>query len=373
MRDALAGRIADALDERNAIAYVHVGRASDPGLRYCTGLPELDCQHAFVYRRPAAAENRSPHDAVLLVLDRRLDAVRSRFDGTVWAIETTPGQAAADVLETHPDSGTVLTPRTIPHDAALYLEDAGYDLASSDVVNRARRSKSDDERDRLSAVQSAGRDALDRVTAQLRQADCDGERLSIDGEHLTVGRLRTTVDVALAEAGCYAPPGSTVSIVPETIDGGVDEDTPIEPTDAVTVSLFPRCSAGYHGRIARTFVADLEGGWERRAHVAVEGGRSAAFGTATAGTPVETVETEAAAEVAAYGFDPEAATASVYGVGLSRRERPLPGSELRVGDVIAIDVGVTDPDYGSIRLADLALVGEEHTKPFVDYPTSLVP
>jgi len=122
--------LAAELDERDATGFVHVGH--DSSIRYCTGydgtspVAFVSTPTAAVLCLPATAEDVPEFSGTV----RRFDARRRH-----------PGQAAASVLDERSGetTGTVLVPPPIPHDAALYLEEAGYELASTDVVERARQ------------------------------------------------------------------------------------------------------------------------------------------------------------------------------------------------------------------------------------------
>ncbi len=114
----------------------------------------------------------------------------------------------------------------------------------------------------------------------------------------------------------------------------------------------------------------------------MEAAREAALAEVEPGAPAATVHGEAAAELAAYGFDPNASPGEPgythdtgRGVGLSRREPPaLPGgTALRSGHVIAVEPGVYDPATGGVRLGDLLVVREEGYELLAAYPFGTTP
>jgi Xaa-Pro aminopeptidase len=149
-------------------------------------------------------------------------------------------------------------------------------------------------------------------------------------------------------------------------------ETAIEPGQTVVVDLAPQGPDGHHGRLVRTFVVDGDGGWTRRAQLAAEGALDAAIPELSP-DGADAVATELDAEVTAYGFEP-APESGGYGVGLERRERPtLDDDELPVGAVLALDVRVSDPAEGTVRLADLVAVTEDGGELLGAFPRSLVP
>ena len=358
------------LSEREADAFVHVGSGST--LRYLTGY-DGEATAAVVYTpdgpvlcMPTAVESVPETSGAVRQFDPR---------------EKRPGQAAADLLGKLLDASadTVLTPPTIPHDAALYLA-VDCELASTDAVERARREKTESELTRITVAQSAAVAGLDRTREILAAADQSGDRLLWDGDVLTTARLRGAIDAAVAAAGGL-PCGTTLI----GVDGppkSVRADIQIPPSRTITVSLSPREPGGYHGHLTRTLVVDGDGGWERRAHVAVTNGRSAALATLDAGAGVTTGELhrELVAELGAYGFDPTTGSGDIianlgYGVGLDPREPPAVDgtAELAAGTVLAIRPGLADDEHGYVALGDVVVVEEDGVRPLVEYPLSMEP
>ncbi|MFB6079155.1 MAG: M24 family metallopeptidase [Halarchaeum sp.] len=350
--------VADVLDARDGAAFVHVGDRWDADLGYVTGVDGGARESAYVQTAGGERYYCPPPG--------RADVA---FDGTVVSAgefdARAAGERAAAVLDG--DGGTVLVPRAIPHDAAVYLERAGFDVASTDALDRARAVKTPSERERLRAVQSAASAGLDRARAVLGAATPTGDGLRYEGDPLTAERLRRAVNAALAGAG--------VDPAENTVVAGASGrgDARLTAGEPVVVDVAPRGRAGYHGRLARTVVADTDGGWERRAHLAATSALDVGVAELAAGTPVRRAREEALAELVAYGFDDGAA--SVHGIGRSPREAPAGGSDapLEAGQVIALAPGVTDPVEGTVRVADAAVVTADGAEFLADHATGLAP
>lgn len=355
--------IREELRSRDACAFVHVGREDDPTLRYLGRAGRVDGELGVVVTgdtamllaadAPAAARETFPGDSVLPA-----------------GGEIPTGERVGTVLDDLALDGTVLTPRTIPHDAALYLEEAGYAVASTAVVDDARAGKTDAERLRQSTVQSAACAGMRRAAAVLDASHAHEGRLDWDDAPLTALRLRREVDAAIAAEG-MAPGYTAIGVDGEPATPR--SETTIEPGQTVVVDLAPQGPDGYHGRLVRTFVVDGDGGWTRRAQLATEGALDAAI-PELAPDGADAVRTELDAEVTAYGFDPSPESGG-YGVGLDRRERPTlaGGDELPVGAVLALDVRVSDPTEGTVRLAELVAVTEDGGELLGAFPRSLSP
>ena len=285
---------------------------------------------------------------------------------------------------------TLLVPASIPHDAAVHLERAGNALRSTDAVTVARARKTSAELDRLRRVQratAAGMARAEAVLAESAVADDTGDGsprapLRWDGAPLTTERLRRAVNATLASHGVRDAGNTVIGAGPSAADLHYVGDDPIRPGETVLLDVSPRGPDGYYGDMTRTFVVDGDGGWERRAYVAVEAARDAALAEIEPGVPAASVHGEAAAELAAYGFDPNAADGEIgfthgtgHGVGVSLHESPSlsSGTELTPGHVVTVEPGVYDPAVGGVRLEDLVAVTEDGYELLAEYPFGIVP
>ena len=357
----------DAIDAAGAAGFVAVGGRSDPDLRYLTRFEGPDAGYAFVH---------VPGRSVLCAPAGYVERAAAQFDGTVEtdSVGDPPGERAAAVLDDQTGdaglSNAVLVPRTIPHDAAVYLERAGYEPQSTAAVAEARVSKTDREVDAIRAVQGVATAGVREAERLLAAADVGDTGLRLEGRPLTADRLRRAANAELVRNGVTDAGNTVVRVGPRGTAGGgraapARTDLQVRTGEPVTVAVAPRGPHGYHGSVARTFVVDSDGGWARRAYVAVESALDAALAEIEAGTAASAVGREAGAELTAFGFDPAAAgdgpTAPGHGVGLARRERPRldAGVELAPGNVVAVTPQVADPERGTVRLSALVVVTPE--------------
>ena len=376
----------EAIAAVDAVGFVAVGGRFDPDLRYLTRFEGSERAYAVV---------RAAGMSVLCAPSGYVARAEQRFDGRIATerVGEPAGERAAAILDDLPSQtppseapATVLVPPTIPHDAAIYLERAGYELRSTTVVADARATKSEWEVDAIGAVQRAASEAVRETERLVATADIGADGvLTNDGHPLTAERLRRATNAELAARGVTDAGNSLVVGRPGEAQSGVgdtaDADTQIRAGDPVAIAVAPRGPHGYHGSLARTVVVDSDGGWERRAYVAVESALDAALAEVEAGTIATTVGREAHAELAAFGFDPgsetsvDGPTGPGHGVGLSRRERPWldADTELDIGNVVAIEPQVADPERGVVRLSALVAVTADGHERLDDADASFAP
>lgn len=363
------------LDDAGAIGFVSVATGREATLRYLTRTRlDPDAEYAFVF-----ADGRS-------VLCSPSHAVPSEtFDGTVRVDDGPAGVRAGTVLDELSDgSGVVLTSRRIPHDAALHLERGGYELASTRVLSEARATKAPAERDCIERVQRAAVGALRRAATVLADATISpNDELVVDGRTLTDERLRREVNVALARAGVTDAENTVVTAGAIESERGADTsageelELPLRRGETVTVAVTPRGRSGYHSACARTFVVDSDGGWERRASVAVESAYDVAVSEIEPGVSLGHVREELLAELASYGFDPgDYPPESVcYGIGLEPHEGPDGADELRPGMTLVVDARVRESSSGLVRVGSPVVVTESGCESLGDseFTRTLVP
>jgi Xaa-Pro aminopeptidase len=392
--------VSDALADRDALAFVHVGDRFDDDLRYLTRFAGPDRHYGVVVTEddqfllaPALFAEQARREFAGTVVDddpsapaglrvtRLLDRLGDETSDA--GVETDAGAEAT----TGDGDPTVLVPPQIPHEAVAYLQQAGYAVESTPAVEAARLVKTDSELDHLRRVQRATRRGVRRAATVLAESEVaaeetdDGDRpLVWQGASLSTERLRRQVNATLAVEG-VRDAGTTVVGAGETCaDLHFTGQRPLYAGETILVDVSPRGPAGYYGDCTRTFVVDGDGGWERRAHVAVTAAREAALDELAAGVPASRVQEEAAAEIAAYGFRVDSDEAGFvhsvgHGIGLSLHEGPSFRNDdpLPAGAVVTIEPGVYDPDQGGVRVEDAVVVREDGYELLGDLPTGLEP
>lgn len=401
-----AGLVAlrEPLVDSDAVGFVHVARGDDPDRRYLTRTPAPH-QAAAVVCIPtgggdlqaiycvSAADRALAVDDFLAPESSDAPATESNRAIETRDPQTPPGSHVVSVLADHlgaaAGAGILRVPSHLPHDTAVRLQQAGYELSSTTALADARASKTDAERDCLRAVQRGAAHGLTRATELLAESTTTDGLLYLDGEPFSARQVEREVAAALAGGGLTP---TTVRVraadITDTVDTTATE--PLPAGDGIVVHLVPRGPHGYHGRLTRTVVVDSDGGWDRRAFIAAKAAQTAARHHCEPGGNVGTVAAEATAELTAYGFPPRSRSddasdddatddaggwATVHGVGLTPAEAPSPADDgvLEAGSVLAIETGVVDPDHGRIRLGSLIDVTADGGQRLIEAPISLTP
>ena len=283
-----------------------------------------------------------------------------------------------------------LVPHTFPAGHLDRIRASGVELVVDfEHFAARRRVKNEHELAGIRRAQRAAEAGMRAAATMLARAEPNGAGLLVDGEPLTVERVKAAVGEAFEANGCTAEdfivaPGPQGAVGHDMGSGPIAADTP------VIVDLWPRDrESSCFADMTRTFVAGEPPAelaeWHALTQEALE--RSTALVRAgvaarsvydavgdvyeAAGQP--TYRRKAEGEVLRDGFFHGLG----HGVGLEVHERPalsvVDDGELVAGDVITLEPGLYRAGWGGVRLEDLVLVTEEGCEVLTDFPYDLRP
>jgi Xaa-Pro aminopeptidase len=283
---------------------------------------------------------------------------------------------------------------TVPENFPVWLADRlraeGVELdVDQDLFDDRRRAKTDAQLAGMRRAQRAAEAAMDACRELLRRAEINGDRLLLDGEELTVERVKADMNVAFAAHDTTADE----YIVAPGPQGAVGHDMgsgPIRPSTPLVVDIFPRDNASaVYTDMTRTFVVgevpDDVREWHRLCKEALDrasgeiraGADCRALFDLTcdifeaAGEPTQ--RTKKSGEPLGDGFFHGLG----HGVGLEVHEAPgmgrLAKKKLVVGDVVTVEPGLYRAGYGGVRLEDIVLVTADGAEVITKYPYDLEP
>jgi Xaa-Pro aminopeptidase len=281
-------------------------------------------------------------------------------------------------------------PETFPLWLADVLREDGVELVvDGDFFDDRRRVKTESELAGMRRAQRAAEAAMDACRDLLRRSVRNGDALAVEGEPLTVERVKAAMGIVFAEHDTMADE----FIVAPGAQGAVGHDMgsgPIRAGVPIIVDLWPRDNASaIFSDMTRTFVVgevpDDVRTWHRLCKEALDRaiseikdgveGRRIFDGTCevfeAAGEPTQ--RTKVHGETLADGFFHGLG----HGVGLEVHEEPglgrLGTSSLRAGDVVTVEPGLYRRRYGGVRLEDLILVTKDGAENLTNYPYELEP
>jgi Xaa-Pro aminopeptidase len=282
----------------------------------------------------------------------------------------------------------------VPESFPVWLADSlradGVDVeVDQELFDDRRRAKTEAQIAGLRRAQVAAEAAMDACRELLRRAEIRGDQLLLDGEQLTVERVKADMNLVFAAHDTTADE----YIVAPGAQGAVGHDMgsgPIPPNTPLVVDIFPRDNASaVYTDMTRTFVvgdvADDVREWHRLCKEALDAAvadiRGGVEGRAVfdhtcdifeaAGEPTQ--RTKKPGEPLVDGFFHGLG----HGVGLEVHEAPGLGraanETLVAGDVVTIEPGLYRAGYGGVRLEDIVLVTENGAEVVTDYPYDLGP
>ena len=283
---------------------------------------------------------------------------------------------------------------SVPQDFPVWLADRlradGVELAvDQDLFDDRRRAKTGAQLAGMRRAQRAAEAAMDVCRELLRRAEIRGDELLLDGEQLTVERVKADMNVAFARHDTTADE----YIVASGAQGAVGHEMgsgPIRPGAPLVVDIFPRDNASaVYTDMTRTFVVGDVPDDVREWHRLVKQALDAAVAEIRAGVEARAVFDltceifEAAGEPTQRTKQPGKPLADGFfhglghGVGLEVHEAPslgrLADKTLVAGDVVTVEPGLYRSGYGGVRLEDIVLVTENGAEVMTDYPYDLEP
>jgi Xaa-Pro aminopeptidase len=285
---------------------------------------------------------------------------------------------------------SAVVPETFPLWLADRLRADGIELTvDADFFDDRRRAKTEEELAGMRRAQRAAEAAMDAARDLFRRSRQNGGGLQVDGEPLTVERVKAAMNQVFAEHNTVCDD----FIVAPGPQGAVGHDMgsgPIGSGVPIVIDIWPRDNASFmYCDMTRTFVVgdvpDEIREWHRLTKQALDraiseikdgaDGRAIFDGTCeiyeAAGLPTQRTKTPG--ETLSNGFFHGLG----HGVGLEVHEAPGMGiaskKPLKAGDVVTVEPGCYRQGYGGVRLEDLVLVTGDGAENLTQYPYDLEP
>jgi len=281
-------------------------------------------------------------------------------------------------------------PETFPVWLADRLRSDGIELdVDQEVFDERRRVKTDAQLAGMRRAQKAAEAAMDTCREILRSAEQRGEELFVDGEPLTVERVKAAMNATFAAHDTTADE----YIVAPAAQGAVGHDMgsgPIRANEPVVVDIWPRDNeSAVYTDMTRTFVVGEAADDVREWHRLVKEALDRAISEVRAGADAKSIF-EGTCEIFEAAGEPTQRTKQAgepladgffhglgHGVGLDVHEAPGMGrvseKKLVAGDVVTVEPGLYRSGYGGVRLEDIVLVTDGGAEVLTQYPYELEP
>ncbi len=284
-------------------------------------------------------------------------------------------------------------PGGVLYEVCGLLAARGWSFVSGNgLVLSLRRTKRAWELGEMRRAADGAGGALQAVARLLAAATARGGELWLEGERLTVARLRAEIAAVLAAwpgGGLGQPEGN---IVAPGEEGAVPHSTgsserALRAGASLVVDLFPR--GVLFADVTRTFCFGDPPEPLARAHAAVLAALREARKEARPGISGARLDEAVARRFEAAGWptlrtDPAATRGYVHGLGHgvghdlhelpSFRRKAGEGGRLKRGDVFTLEPGLYDPEAGwAVRLEDLVVLGEAGVEVLTPLPYDLDP
>jgi Xaa-Pro aminopeptidase len=285
---------------------------------------------------------------------------------------------------------SAVVPETFPLWFADRLRAEGIELTvDADFFDDRRRVKTDAELAGIRRAQRAAEAGMDAARDLLRRSTENGGGLAVDGEPLTVERVKSVMSQAFAAHGATAD-DFIVAPGPQAAVGHDMGSGPIVAGVPIVIDIWPRDNESFmFTDMTRTFVvgdvAEDVQRWHALAKEALDraiseikdgaDGRAIFDGTCDIfeGAGELTQRTKEKGKPLSNGFFHGLG----HGVGLEVHEQPGMGpaskDPLKAGDVVTVEPGCYRQGYGGVRLEDLVLVTKDGAENLTQYPYDLAP
>ena len=247
-----------------------------------------------------------------------------------------------------------------------------------------RAVKTKDEAEKLRQAENIAQAGLARALQIIGEAKvAKNGNLRWNGVAVTSELLQGEINAEIARNGGAA----TGTIVAHGIQGAFPHNTgegAICANEPIVIDIFPRCCAtGYFGDLTRTVVKGKASAIVKKAFQAVYDAQRTVLKMLKPGVKGIDAHQKADEVMKAHGFKSDLKCKTPYGfihglghgVGLEIHEKPslnLRNPEpLVAGNVVTIEPGLYYPEWGGIRIEDMAMITEDGINDFTSCPVFL--
>ncbi len=296
-----------------------------------------------------------------------LEAVKTTKDPQLGAMKF-----IAKVAEKELGTGTrICVPPNFPVIAADVLREEGLTINPMfGVVEKARETKDSHEVEEIKAVQAVNEEVTSEAIEVIANSDVGSNKtLLINGEPLTVGKIKSFFGRKLLENGCLPEEDIIVACGTKASDPhyvGELEDK-LKADQPIILDSYPRSiQKRYWTDMTRTVVKGRASDKLKKMFDAVSEAKNASFDAIQAGAVGSQVYDVCCDALEKAGYETTRGGKKItkgmthslgHGVGLQIHESPrmseLYTSPLKAYSIVTVEPGLYDPQIGGVRLEDI--------------------
>jgi Xaa-Pro aminopeptidase len=282
-----------------------------------------------------------------------------------------------------------VVPNTFPLGLADHLRANGIELTvDREFFYDRRRAKNETEIEGIRRAQRAAEAGMDAARELFRRAERGNGSLRLDGEPLTVERVKDDMLRAFMAHGCVADE-FIVSHGRQSAIGHEMGSGEIRPNEPIVIDVWPRdAETACYADMTRTFCIGEPPDELRKYHQLVKESLDNSLAAVRAGESGKKLFEISCEPFHREGFktllnkeDGEVVEDGYFhslghGVGLEVHEQPNLSrfeQELIAGDVVTLEPGLYRQGFGGCRLEDIVLVTEGGAENLTEYPYDLEP
>jgi Xaa-Pro aminopeptidase len=259
------------------------------------------------------------------------------------------------------------------------LRRLGYRVAGetdTSLIESLRETKDPAEVDKIRNVGVRATRVVEKTLEMLRRCTVTSGKLRLERKVLTVGMVKSWINVLLAEQDLMAPEGTVFAVGPSSADPhemGIASE-PIRASVPIVFDLFPVGADGYWFDLTRTYVVGKPPLKVKRMFETVREVQIRTLDSIEEGTQASKVMKLACDLFNRHGFktiravlrgDRNAMRVGFihslgHGVGLTIGERPylslFSNDILRRNHVVTVEPGLYEPEVGGVRIEDTIII-----------------
>ncbi len=232
------------------------------------------------------------------------------------------------------------------------------------MINALRRTKTEDEKNKILAAQSIAEKAFDHILGFIK-------------EGVTEREVALTLDFFMLKNGAECVSFETIAVSGKnsSMPHGVPGDKKIEKGDFITLD-YGAVVDGYHSDMTRTVAVGEISSKQAEVYETVLAAQKKSLESLCAGVSCNDADAAARNIISDAGYGEFFGHGTGHGVGIEIHEEPRvspkSNSILQIGDIVTVEPGIYLPSEFGVRIEDMAFITENGIENLTKSPKNLI-